>query len=188
MINSFTRSTAGIRHQSRQRSGDHTRDVRGPAEYGFTDRVVAHFTDHPVDGGQVPARVVRVDRNRIRVATADGLMGVPYPPGPPLPASGDWVWLGPNHAHEPGFVAVLPRTSELSRKRAFEDSSEAQVLAANIDVVGVVVPVDRPLTHNRLERTLVAAWDSGAVPLVTTLINALAGWKVHSTGAVRAVD
>jgi ribosome biogenesis GTPase len=29
-----------------------------------------------------------------------------------------------------------------------------------------VVPVDRPLTHNRLERTLVAAWDSGAVPLV----------------------
>jgi ribosome biogenesis GTPase len=35
-----------------------------------------------------------------------------------------------------------------------------------MDVVGVVVPVDRPLTHNRLERTLVAAWDSGAVPLV----------------------
>ncbi|MCB5273267.1 putative ribosome biogenesis GTPase RsgA [Arthrobacter sp. SO5] len=35
-----------------------------------------------------------------------------------------------------------------------------------MDIVGVVVPVDRPLTHNRLERTLVAAWDSGAVPLV----------------------
>ena len=29
-----------------------------------------------------------------------------------------------------------------------------------------MVPVDRPLTHNRLERTLVAAWDSGATPLV----------------------
>jgi ribosome biogenesis GTPase / thiamine phosphate phosphatase len=61
---------------------------------------------------------------------------------------------------------VLPRHSELSRKRAFEDSSESQVLGANLDVVGVVVPVDRPLTHNRLERTLVAAWDSGARPLV----------------------
>ncbi len=35
-----------------------------------------------------------------------------------------------------------------------------------MDTVGVVVPVDRPLTHNRLERTLVAAWDSGATPLV----------------------
>jgi ribosome biogenesis GTPase len=54
----------------------------------------------------------------------------------------------------------------LSRKRAFEASSEAQVLGANMDVVGIVVPVDRPLTHNRLERTLVAAWDSGATPLV----------------------
>lgn len=89
MNNSSTRSTAGIRHQSRQRSGDHTRDVRGPAEYGFCDRAAAHFTDHPIDGGQVPARVVRVDRNRIRVATADRLMGVPYPPGPPLPVSDD---------------------------------------------------------------------------------------------------
>lgn len=111
----------------------------------------------------------------------------------PFPAPiTQWAWFGPSQTQSPlagtGIVAVLPRTSELSRKRAFEDSSEAQVLAANIDVVGVVVPVDRPLIHNRLERTLVAAWDSGAVPLVTTLINALAGWKVQSTGAVRAVD
>jgi ribosome biogenesis GTPase len=63
-------------------------------------------------------------------------------------------------------VDVLPRRSELNRKRAFESSSAAQSLAANMDVVGVVVPADRPLPHNRLERTLVAAWDSGAVPLV----------------------
>ena len=31
---------------------------------------------------------------------------------------------------------------------------------------GRVVRVDRPLTHNRLERTLVAACDSGATALV----------------------
>jgi ribosome biogenesis GTPase / thiamine phosphate phosphatase len=183
--NSFGRSTAAIHHQSRELPGSNhhfgnnhelsghneqlpgnIQELRGPAEYGFTGRAATHFADHPADGGQLPARVVRVDRNRIRVATADGLLGVTYPAAPPMPASGDWVWLGPNPAGEPGIVAVLPRTSELSRKRAFEDSSEAQVLAANIDVVGVVVPVDRPLTHNRLERTLVAAWDSGAVPLV----------------------
>ena len=180
MKNSFGRSTAAIHHPSRKLSGNNpdlsghkeqlpgdTPELRGPAEYGFADRAAAHFADHPADGGQLPARVVRVDRTRVRVATADGLLGVPYPAAAlPRPASGDWVWLGPDPAGEPGIVAVLPRTSELSRKRAFEDSSEAQVLAANIDVVGVVVPVDRPLTHNRLERTLVAAWDSGAVPLV----------------------
>ena len=133
------------------------------------------FAAHPVDGGEVPARVVRVDRNRVVAAATDGLMRLPYPTAgrhpaasahPAVPTAGDWVWLGQNRAGEPAIVGVLPRASELSRKRAYEASSEAQVLAANIDVVGVVVPVDRPLTHNRLERTLVAAWDSGATPLV----------------------
>ena len=143
-----------------------TAQLRGPADYGFTASTAAHFAAHPGNRRQVPARIVRVDRNRVLVATADGLVHVPYPAAPPVPASGDWVWLGHNRAGEPAIVAVLPRTSELSRKRAFEASSEAQVLGANIDVVGVVVPVDRPLTHNRLERTLVAAWDSGATPLV----------------------
>jgi ribosome biogenesis GTPase len=176
-----------------QQSTDHPRPardrhpapegLRGPVRYGFTDAAALHFAANPVDGGDVPARVVRVDRNRVAAATADGLMHLPYPQSgrhpqagthpaagtgalPAVPAAGDWVWLGHNRAGEPAIVGVLPRTSELSRKRAFEASSEAQVLAANIDVVGVVVPVDRPLTHNRLERTLVAAWDSGATPLV----------------------
>lgn len=63
------------------------------------------------------------------------------------------------------ILSVLPRSSELSGRRAFKASSEAQALAANMDTVGVVVPVDRPLTHNRLERTLVAAWDPGATLL-----------------------
>lgn len=176
-----------------QQSTDHPRPagdrhpapegLRGPVRYGFTDAAALHFAANPVDGGDVPARVVRVDRNRVAAATADGLMHLPYPQSgrhaqagthpaagtgalPAVPAAGDWVWLGHNRAGEPAIVGVLPRTSELSRKRAFEASSEAQVLAANIDLVGVVVPVDRPLTHNRLERTLVAAWDSGATPLV----------------------
>jgi ribosome biogenesis GTPase len=165
--NPFGPSAAAINQSSNNTDhSTHNQQLRGPAEYGFTSRAAALFADHPADGGDLPARVVRVDRNRIRVATAEGLLAVPYPATPTVPASGDWVWLGPNTAGEPGIVAVLPRTSELSRKRAFEASSEAQVLGANIDVVGVVVPVDRPLTHNRLERTLVAAWDSGAVPLV----------------------
>ena len=90
----------------------------------------------------------------------------PHPLEAGVPVTGDWVWIGPNRAGDRQILGTfLPRRSELSRKRAFEDSSAAQVLAANMDVIGVVVPVDRPLTHNRLERTLVAAWDSGAVPL-----------------------
>ncbi|MDQ0866138.1 ribosome small subunit-dependent GTPase A [Arthrobacter globiformis] len=137
----------------------------GPVPYGFTEAVAQHFAAHPAVTGEAAARVVRVDRNRIVAATADGLVHLPYP-AHTVPATGDWIWLGRNGAAEPAVVGVLPRTSELSRKRAFDQSTEAQVLAANIDMVGVVVPVDRPLSHNRLERTLVAVWDSGATPLV----------------------
>lgn len=138
----------------------------GPVHYGYTAGVAERFAAHPVPGGHRPGRVIRVDRNLVLVADGDGTAHLPYPRGGELPATGDWVWLGSNAAGEPAIVGIVPRHSELSRKRAFEASSEAQVLGANMDVVGIVVPVDRPLTHNRLERTLVAAWDSGATPLV----------------------
>ena len=140
--------------------------MAGPAEFGYTGLTAALFTAHPVPGGEKPGRVVRFDRNRVLVAAAGELSHLPYLSGGDVPATGDWVWLGVNAVGEPAVVSVLPRHSALTRKRAFEASSEAQVLGANVDVVGVVVPVDRPLTHNRLERTLVAAWDSGATPLV----------------------
>jgi ribosome biogenesis GTPase / thiamine phosphate phosphatase len=168
--------------QSPSPSGD-ADSLPGPVRYGFTDAVAQRFLTHPADGREVAARVVRVDRNRIVAATADALVHLPYP-SMAVPATGDWIWLGRNRAAEPVVVAVLPRISELSRKRAYDLSSEAQVLAANIDMVGVVVPVDRPLSHNRLERTLVAVWDSGATPLVVITKADLAGVADDVVGKV----
>ncbi|WP_461188445.1 ribosome small subunit-dependent GTPase A [Arthrobacter sp. Z4-13] len=138
----------------------------GPLLYGYTPAIAQHFQKHPIPGATEPGRVVRVDRNLLLVAAGGDLLHLPYPLTGEAAVTGDWVWIGPNRAGDRQILGVLPRRSELSRKRAFEDSSAAQVLAANMDMVGVVVPVDRPLTHNRLERTLVAAWDSGATPLV----------------------
>jgi ribosome biogenesis GTPase len=128
--------------------------------------------------------VVRVDRSLLLVAAGTDLLHLPYPLTGDAAVTGDWVWMGPNRAGDRQVLGVLPRLSELSRKRAFEDSSEAQVLAANMDMVGVVVPVDRPLTHNRLERTLVAAWDSGATPLVIVTKADLAGVADDVVGKV----
>lgn len=144
---------------------------QGPARYGYSPAVARQFAAHQNEHHEIqqhsePGRVVRVDRNLVLTAVGSELLHLPYPLDAGVPVTGDWVWIGPNRAGERQITGILPRRSELSRKRAFEASSEAQVLAANMDVVGVVVPVDRPLTHNRLERTLVAAWDSGAVPLV----------------------
>jgi ribosome biogenesis GTPase len=145
--------------------------IAGPTLYGYNPAVARHFAENPAPASSAdnpcePGRVVRVDRSLILVAVGMELLHLPYPLDADVPVTGDWVWVGPNRAGDRQILSVLPRHSELSRKRAFEDSSAAQVLAANMDVIGVVVPVDRPLTHNRLERTLVAAWDSGAVPLV----------------------
>ncbi|WP_425256380.1 MULTISPECIES: ribosome small subunit-dependent GTPase A [unclassified Pseudarthrobacter] len=157
-----------------QTSTNHALSVSSSAQqaglglYGYSAAVERLFDENPAPANtrHEPGRVVRVDRSLVLVAAGEDLLHLPYPLDGGLPVTGDWVWLGPNRAGERQIVGILPRRSQLTRKRAYEDSSAAQVLAANMDTVGVVVPVDRPLTHNRLERTLVAAWDSGAVPLV----------------------
>lgn len=138
-------------------------------DYGFTDRIRGLFSysfPSPDTSSPEPARVIRADRGRVLLMTGSGPLQVET--GASI-VTGDWVALARNDddgALPPAIVGTLPRYSTLQRKRAHDPLSEAQVLGANIDLVGVVVPIDRPLSANRLERTLVAAWDSGAVPLV----------------------
>ncbi|MBG6179812.1 ribosome small subunit-dependent GTPase A [Arthrobacter sp. CAN_A1] len=132
-------------------------------QYGFTDRMKSRFTSHFTDPGLEPARVARVDRGRILVATGHGMMHLD---GYTEAATGDWLALDTTDRDRPTVVGVMPRLSVLQRKKAYDPLAEAQVLAANVEIVGVVVPIDRPISSNRLERTLVAAWDSGARPLV----------------------
>lgn len=75
------------------------------------------------------------------------------------PVAGDWVSV------KDGYVtAVSPRTTELRRPGA--TLGDVQVLAANIDVVLVVLPIDRDLNILMLERLAVMAFDSGATPVV----------------------
>ncbi len=61
--------------------------------------------------------------------------------------------------------AVRPRSSLLLRK-GLGGSRDAQPLAANIGKVFIVMGLDGNYNIARLERLLVAAWDSGAVPVV----------------------
>ncbi|GAB3545034.1 ribosome small subunit-dependent GTPase A [Arthrobacter tumbae] len=144
------------------------------SEYGFTDRIRGLFSFTfpsalPLPGHPAlePARAIRADRGRVLLITNHGPLQVETDG---TVVTGDWVALARNNdddgAVPPAVVGILPRYSTLQRKKAHDPLSEAQVLGANIDLVGVVVPIDRPLSANRLERTLVAAWDSGAVPLV----------------------
>jgi ribosome biogenesis GTPase len=132
------------------------------APYGADDRVAALYKSYAA--GLEPGRVVRVDRIRALVATAAGPVSAT---APELPVVGDWVGLAlPADEDQWATVeAVLPRWSELSR-RASGPVPEAQVVAANVDLVFVVSTLDRPLSPNRIERELVVAWESGARPVV----------------------
>jgi ribosome biogenesis GTPase len=83
-----------------------------------------------------------------------------------MPAVGDWVVLRQRSGHTKGaIVAVLPRRSQFSRKSAGAATDE-QVVAANVDLVFVVMGLDADFNLRRLERYLLLARDSGADPVV----------------------
>jgi ribosome biogenesis GTPase len=75
------------------------------------------------------------------------------------PVAGDWVSV--RHGY---IVAVTPRTTAL--RRPHPNQRDVQILAANLDIVLVVVPIDRELNLLMLERLAVMAFDSGALPIV----------------------
>jgi ribosome biogenesis GTPase len=132
------------------------------ARYGWSDRVAALVASaDPAASsegrGAEPARVVRVDRDRCQVVTPSGERTVT---ADRLPAVGDWVLLDDDRV-----AVVLERWSALQRHGAGQ-ATEAQTLAADIDLVLIATSLDRPLRPSRVERELVVAWDSGARPVV----------------------
>ena len=82
-----------------------------------------------------------------------------------VPATGDYVVINNDPEDGTNIHAIAPRRTSLAR-RAPGRVPEAQVLAANIDMVFVMHGLDRPLNLRRIERQLVVAWDSGATPVV----------------------
>ncbi len=76
------------------------------------------------------------------------------------PAVGDWIALsgvGP----EESIAAILPRRMSLSRPSASRRSTE-QAIAANVDVVAIVEPVQPEPAVGRIERFCALAFSCGA--------------------------
>jgi ribosome biogenesis GTPase len=141
-------------------------------EYGWNERFEAAFEEHRAPG-RLPARVILEHTHIYRVATADGELLARVSGRlrhqanvrPDFPAVGDWVVVEPVPHSEARIHGVLPRTSRFSR-RAAGDSTEEQVVAANIDTVFLVGGLDHDFNPRRLERYLVVAWESGARPVI----------------------
>ncbi len=108
---------------------------------------------------------VRTDEGEALAAVAGSLRHRARAPED-RPAVGDWVALRPpGHGHRAVVQAVLPRRTAFVR-RAAGRKDVAQVLAANVDAVFLVMGLDRDFSLRRIERALVLTWESGAVPVV----------------------
>jgi ribosome biogenesis GTPase len=143
-------------------------------ELGWDDRRAREFADLALKEHVEPARV-GIEFNHIyRVyveggeldATASGRLKHRAASRSELPAVGDWVAVRKRPDEQQGaIVAVLPRRSRFSRKAAGNVTDE-QVVAANIDVVFIVMALDADVSLRRLERYLLLARESGAEPVV----------------------
>jgi ribosome biogenesis GTPase len=118
-----------------------------------------HFA-RQLDAGDplVPGRVAEVQRSQLTVLP--GQLRLLSPPGTGVLAVGDWV------LHDGARVVrrLAPRT-ELARKAAGE-GSERQLLAANVDTLGIVTSCNADFSVARLERYLATALGAGCLPLV----------------------
>lgn len=117
-----------------------------------------------------PARIVADYGQRIRVVGDFGETLVTRPvqkAGNELQmAVGDWIALEYTAESEMACVrAVLKRKTKFSRAAAGAELKE-QIVAANVDNVFLIQSLNKDFNMRRLERYLIAAWESGAIPVV----------------------
>ncbi|SDT01788.1 ribosome biogenesis GTPase [Paenibacillaceae bacterium GAS479] len=84
------------------------------------------------------------------------------------PSVGDWVLAAvpkPGDSSRASIHALLQRRSALIRREA-GSVPEGQVIAANIDTLFLTTAMNHDFNLRRIERYMVAAWESGASPVV----------------------
>jgi ribosome biogenesis GTPase / thiamine phosphate phosphatase len=86
------------------------------------------------------------------------------------PVVGDWVGLSPRDPGQPAadsgvIEEILERRTVIARKRPGKTFG-AQVLAANIDRVVLLMALDQDFSVHRLERYLTLVWESAATPII----------------------
>ena len=140
------------------------------ASVGWDDEWARDFAPY-VQDDLTPARVVAEHRSQYVVVTADGARAavvagrLRHALDDARPAVGDWVALAAAGDGVGVIHALLARRTAFVR-RAAGRAERPQVVAANVDVVGVVVPLSSEPNARWLERFVAVAWDSGATPLV----------------------
>ncbi len=143
-------------------------------ELGWNQDFAAAFAPYR-EKGWVPARLIRESPVNYGAFLEDGeeidviLCGRVWHEAScdaELPAVGDWVAVEQGNENQDHVIrARLPRRSCFSRKMP-GNSSEAQVIGANIDIVAVVTDAGPDFNIRRMERYFTLIGRSGAKALV----------------------
>lgn len=119
----------------------------------------AHFT-RQVQSGEAVARISAVHRDRLEAIFPQGLLSLTTHEETGRFAVGDWV------VHD-GTSALrrLERLTLIGRRAAGEDA-KSQIIAANVDTLGIVTSCNADFNPARLERYLAICTAGGALPLI----------------------
>ncbi|WP_256208702.1 ribosome small subunit-dependent GTPase A [Paenibacillus sp. CF384] len=121
-----------------------------------------------------PARVVAQFTNRYRIMTdageyaaeVSGKFQFQAASRSEFPAVGDWVAVQSLPGEQRAIIhSILPRRSAMIR-RAAGNVPEEQVIGTNIDTLFIVNALNGDYNVRKIERYLIAAWESGATPVV----------------------
>ncbi len=162
--------------------------------FGWDPEFEALFENHAREG-LVPGRVLTATREIYRLATRHGELAgelsgrLRFATDSPsdLPVVGDWVSARTYFGDGLAVVdSVLPRRTALVR-RAAGRRDEAQILAANVDLLLVAAPLDGDLRARRIERFLALARESGVPPAVVLTKADLAADPAASLAAAREI-
>jgi ribosome biogenesis GTPase / thiamine phosphate phosphatase len=136
---------------------------------GWCSFFAAQINENEPNPASEPGRVTGDYGQEITIAVAAGEVAAAlHSPSAdaPRPTAGDWVLVAPGGPRGLHRVArVLARRSALVRQAAGPVTAQ-QVLAANVDLVFIVMGLDGDANVRRLERWVAAVWESGAAPVV----------------------
>ena len=118
----------------------------------------------------VPARVISDFGQMLKVVSPVGEILVNRPKGHQIMeqqvAAGDWLAIRFIENSTEGAVDhILTRKTKFSRAAAGIEVKE-QIVAANVDVIFLIQSLNKDFNMRRLERYLIAAWESGAIPVI----------------------
>ena len=142
-------------------------------DYGFFPTMM------PEDVSGIPARITAVHKERYELICEYGQTygrlktSIYYVEGyESFPTTGDFVLIQYNYSGDSQIVKTLERKSKFARNDfsghavGNVKTVKEQVVAANFDYVFIMLSLNHDFNLKRIERYLILAWQSGAIPVV----------------------